>query len=202
MHPLNCACPDCDLLLSLPAGSSRRQRYCPRCNASLGSGRGSFPALASTALAGLILFFPAVTLPLMRFTLAGQSDNNSVWEGIADLWQQGFPLLAVTVMVCSLLAPLVQLLVCFSIACCVQLSRFPAYYPSLLKIANTAKHWSMLEVYAIGILVAYVKMMGDGDVTILSGCYCLAAVMVCAILSEQLFDNDHAWAAWQQGKAP
>lgn len=202
MPAFNCACPDCDLLLALPEGRQRQQRYCPRCKAPLGSGHGSFAALASIALAGLILFIPATTLPLMRFTLVGQSDSNSLWEGIADLWHQGFPLLAVTVLLCSLLAPLIQLLVCFTIACCVQLHRFPQCYPQLVKTANTAKHWSMLEVYAIGILVAYVKMMGDGDVDILSGCYCLAAVMVCAILSEQLFDNDHAWQAWQQSRHP
>lgn len=56
----------------------------------------------------------------------------------------------------------------------------------------------MLEVYAIGILVAYVKMMDDGEIHILSGSYCLAGLMISLILCAQSFNAEQAWQFWQR----
>jgi paraquat-inducible protein A len=56
----------------------------------------------------------------------------------------------------------------------------------------------MLEVYAMGIIVAYVKMMDPGEVSVASGTYCLVGLLLCSILCSQYFHEEQAWQYWEQ----
>ncbi|WP_372865161.1 paraquat-inducible protein A [Spongiibacter sp.] len=193
------ACPDCDLLQRLPPPQAAQRAHCPRCAAVLAEPPPRFPQLSlAAALCGLMLFIPATCLPILRFTLAGQTGSNTLAEGILRLWQQGFELLALLVLLCSLLAPLLHLLLNTFIGLCQALQRCPSSFAHCIKLSHFMQDWSMLEVYAIGILVAYVKMMDDGDIEILSGSYCLAGLMVSLILCAQSFNSERAWQFWEQ----
>ena len=192
------ACPDCDLLVEAAPKPGLRA-HCPRSNAVVAQPASRFPQLSLAAgLTGLILFVPATALPIMQFTLAGQTGSNTLAEGVLRLWQEGFPLLSLLVLLCSLIAPLMHLLLNSYIGLCQYRRRIPGNFASCIKLAHFMQHWSMLEVYAIGILVAYVKMMDDGDVEILSGSYCLAGLMLSLIICAQSFDSERAWCDWEQ----
>ncbi len=193
------ACPDCDLLQHLPPPRAKQRAHCPRCAAVIAEPPPRFAQLSlASALCGLILFLPATTLPILRFTLAGQTGSNTLAEGVLRLWQQGFELLSLLVLLCSLLAPLLHLLLNSFIGLCQLRQRCPAHFAPCIKLSHFMQEWSMLEVYAIGILVAYVKMMNDGDIEILSGSYCLAGLMISLILCAQSFNSERAWQFWEQ----
>ena len=193
------ACPDCDLLQTLPRLESKKRAHCTRCNAVLAEAPPRLPQLSLAAgLCGLILFIPATCLPLLQFTLAGQTGSNTLAEGVLRLWQQDFKLLSLIVLLCSLLAPLMHLLLNTFIALCQHLNYCPPSFSRSIKLGNFMQEWSMLEVYAIGILVAYVKMMDDGEIHILSGSYCLAGLMISLILCAQSFNAEQAWQFWQR----
>ena len=118
--------------------------------------------------------------------------------GVARLWQEGFPALALLVCLCSLIAPFIQLLATVVVSGSQYTGTLPRAYPRWIKSAVFLQHWSMLEVYAIGILVAYVKMMDTGDVMIGNGSYCLAALILCLIATSLLFDPASAWRYWEK----
>lgn len=198
-HTAAIACPDCDLLLavneSAPTGSVLR---CPRCGAAVRDSGASDPQVTfAVAATGLVVFVPAVALPILQFTLAGQQGSNTLLAGVARLWQEGFPTLAMLVLLCSLAAPFIQLLATAVVTASQWTGTTVRAYPRWVKSAVFLQHWSMLEVYAIGILVAYVKMMDTGDVTIGSGTYCLAVLIVCLIATSKLFDSTSAWQHWE-----
>lgn len=192
------ACPDCDLLVAAQAKPGLRA-HCPRCNAAVAHPPSRFPQLSFAAgLTGLVLFIPATALPIMKFTLAGQTGSNTLAEGVLRLWQEGFPLLSLLVLLCSFLAPLLHLLLNSYIGLCQLRQRIPRHFGISIKLAHFMQHWSMLEVYAIGILVAYIKMVDDGEVQMLSGSYCLAGLMLSLIICAQSFDSERAWRDWEQ----
>ncbi|MBD2859771.1 paraquat-inducible protein A [Spongiibacter sp. KMU-158] len=202
------ACQDCDQLLQTAVLSEHQRARCPRCGARLEGvavkSLHRYPGLAA-AIAGLILFFPAISLPIMEFELIGQHGTNTLWEGVWTLWQVGFPLLAMLVLLCSLLAPLCHLLL--SIRTSWQLGSektLPPSFPQQLKALHFFQHWSMVEVYAISILVAYIKLLSDGEVMLLSGSYCIAALLICLIVTSQQSHAETAWQAWeaQQKRRP
>jgi paraquat-inducible protein A len=193
------ACHDCDLLVETVAIGRGQQLRCPRCRALLhvAHDNPSDNSLAlAAAVAGLILFIPAVSLPLLSFELAGQSGSNTLVDGIIQLWKEGFPLLSLLVLLCSFVAPLLQLCLTTAVVLALRSGSLPRSFPLLVRTAQFFQHWSMLEVYAISILVAYVKMLSDGDVGILIGSYCLAGLLVNLVLTARYFDSEMAWRAW------
>lgn len=196
------ACPDCDMLLQTSAAENHLEGRCPRCNAVLWHAAKHTDTISfAAAISGLILFYPAVTLPILKFNMVGQNGSNSLLGGISRMWLENEQVLALLILLCSLVAPLMHLLltavVCFS----VRFNHYPSHFPLWIKYKCWMQSWSMLEVYAIGIIVAYVKTMHDGEVSVSGGTYCLSALLVCVILSSQYFHEEQAWQHWEQNKA-
>lgn len=192
------ACPDCDMLLHTADAAPDRQGHCPRCDALLwdvSNHSGDIDFVA--AISGLLLFLPAMTLPVLHFSMAGQNGSNSLVGGVWRLWQENEQALAALILLCSIVAPLAHLLLATAIGLSQRLGQYPAHYPLWLKWHHRMRNWSMLEVYAIGIIVAYVKMMHDGDVLVANGTYCLAALLLCIILCNQYFRDEQAWQHWE-----
>ena len=164
------ACPDCDLLLQTAQSDHTLEGRCPRCKAVLWHAAKHTDTVSfAAAISGLILFYPAMTLPILKLKMVGQHGSNSLLGGIYRMWVEQEQILAVLIMLCSLLAPLLHLLltavVCFS----VRFNHYPSHFPLWIKYKCWMQSRNMLEVYAMGIIVAYVKMMHDGEVTVSAG---------------------------------
>jgi paraquat-inducible protein A len=195
------ACPDCDLLLQTTQDDHRMEGRCPRCKAVLWhSAKHTDTISFAAAISGLILFYPAITLPILKFSMVGQNGSNSLIGGIYRMWLEQEKMLAILILLCSLIAPLMHLLLTAVVCLSIRLNHFPPHFPQWLKYKCWMQSWSMLEVYAMGIIVAYVKMMHDGDVSVSGGTYCLCALLLCVILSSQYFYEEQAWQHWEQNK--
>ncbi len=199
--PQYLACQDCDQLLQIEPISPKQRARCPRCGAKLEGvavmQKNQLFGLPA-AIAGLIVFFPAISLPMMEFELIGQRGTNTLWQGVLRLWEVGFPLLSLLVLLCSLLAPLLHLLLTSYLAQQLRRSRpLPDTFPSLLNAMHFFQPCSPVEVYALRILVAYITLLSDGEVVLLHGRFCIAALLFCLVLSSQLFHTEQAWRTWE-----
>ncbi|MDJ0609814.1 MAG: paraquat-inducible protein A [Kiloniellales bacterium] len=159
------ACRDCDLLVqevSLRPGAAAK---CPRCGAVLYRNKpdGMDRTLAFT-VAGLILFVVANAFPLMAFQLQGRSDSNRLITGVLDLFAQGMWELASLVFLTSILAPLVYLCGMLYVLGPLRLGRRPPGLAVVFKFVRKLRSWAMLEVYTLGIFVAFVKLADFGAV--------------------------------------
>lgn len=193
------ACPDCDLLLQTADSDHRQQGHCPRCAATLWNAASPSADIdLAAAISGLLLFVPAMSLPILKLDMVGQLGSNSLLGGVWRLWLENEHLLAVLILLCSLLAPLMHLLLTAMIGISIRLKRYPDHFPAWLKCKVWMQSWSMLEVYAMGIIVAYVKMMDPGEVSVANGTYCLVGLLLCIILCSQYFHEEQAWQYWEQ----
>lgn len=193
------ACPDCDLLLQTRDSDHRQQGHCPRCSATLWHAASPNKDIdLAAAISGLLLFIPAMSLPILKLDMVGQLGSNSLLGGVKRLWLENEHMLAVLILLCSLFAPLMHLLLTAMIGISMRLQYHPRHFPAWLKAKVWMQSWSMLEVYAMGIIVAYVKMMDPGEVSVASGTYCLGGLLLCVILCSQYFHEEQAWQYWEQ----
>jgi len=159
------ACHDCDLLVRVVPLSAGAKAKCARCGALLyrENADGIDRTLAFT-VAGLALFVLANAYPLLTFELEGRSQANRLISGVIDLFGQGMWELASLVFLTSILAPLIYLGGMLYVLLPLRLGRRPLGLAAVFRFVQKLRSWAMLEVYALGIFVAFVKLSDFGAV--------------------------------------
>ena len=158
MDPL-IACHECDLLQqsrALPMGATAR---CPRCGAVLyRRKRNSLDRVLALTIAGLILFTVANVYPFLTFRLEAQIQETTLITGIIELYDQGMWIVAGVVLLTSIVMPLLELTGMLYVLLPLKFNRRPWKLPLFFRMARSFKPWGMMEVFMVGILVAFVKL--------------------------------------------
>jgi len=193
-HQSQLICHECDALLRMPAVQVGQKVVCPRCGCTLyKSRRDTVDRGLALSLAALILFVPANFLPIMTLDILGQENADTLYKGVLQLYVQGYWWMALLVFVCSMLAPLLEFLLITGICTLVKLRRYNLLLIQMLKIQGHIKRWGMLEVFMLGILVAYVKMIDEGEIHLGMGLYCFIGLLLVTTLNAVLFDTHAIW---------
>lgn len=199
-HQSQLICHECDALLRMPTVRVGQKVVCPRCGCTLYKcRRDPVDRGLALSLAALILFVPANFLPIMTLDILGQENADTLYKGVLQLYVQGYWWMALLVFVCSMLAPLVEFLLITGICILVKLRRYNLLLIHMLKIQGHIKRWGMLEVFMLGILVAYIKMIDEGEIHLGMGLYCFIGLLLATTLNAVLFDTHTIWE--QVGKA-
>jgi paraquat-inducible protein A len=153
------ACHECDLLQqsrALPMGATAR---CPRCGAVLcRRKRNSLDRVLALTIAGLILFIVANTYPFLTFRLEAQIQETTLITGIIELYNQGVWIVAGVVLLTSIVMPLLELAGMLYVLLPLKFNRRPWSLPLFFRMVRSVKPWGMMEVFMVGILVAFVKL--------------------------------------------
>jgi paraquat-inducible protein A len=153
------ACHECDLLHQrqpLPPGGTAR---CSRCGAKLYSRkRNSLDRVMALTLTGLILFIVANVYPFLTFKLEAQIQETNLITGIIELYNQGMWIVAGVVLLTSILMPLLELTGMLYVLLPLKFNRQPWKLPVFFRLVRSIKPWGMMEVFMVGILVAFVKL--------------------------------------------
>ena len=187
-------CPDCGLfqrLPPLPRGSVAR---CPRCAAVLRRRRVD-PVGRSLALAvtGLLLFALALSLPFMDVEVGGLVRATSLLTGPAELEQQGAWELALAVLVTTLGAPLGRLLLLTYVLLGLHLPRPPRHLYAVFRWIEWLSPWSMVEVFLLGIFVAYTRLIELAHVEVGGAVAALGALMLATAAADGALDHEAVW---------
>jgi paraquat-inducible protein A len=153
------ACHECDLLQqsrALPMGATAR---CPRCGAVLyRRKRNSLDRVLALTIAGLILFTVANVYPFLTFRLEAQIQETTLITGIIELYNQGMWIVAGVVLLTSIVMPLLELTGTLYVLLPLKFNRRPWSLPLFFRMVRIFKPWGMMEVFMVGILVAFVKL--------------------------------------------
>lgn len=188
------ACPECDLLLANVRLEAGQEATCPRCGHVVREGKPDSVlralALSST---GLVLFAPAMGLPLLSLSILGLHQQCSLLQAVIALFQGGYPEVGLVVALCALAAPFANLWLMFSISLSLKVRHRPRVLPLLLRINHWIREWSMLEVFLLGVLVSMVKLRDMADLLPGPGLYCFTGLMLVTLLMESLVDEHEFW---------
>jgi paraquat-inducible protein A len=153
------ACHECDLLhqsQTLPPGGTAR---CVRCGAVLyRRKRNSLNRVLAWTIAGLTLFIIANVYPFLTFRLEAQIQKTNLITGIIELYNQGMWIVAGVVLLTSILMPLLELTGMLYVLLPLKFNQRPWKLSFIFRLVRKFKPWGMMEVFMVGILVAFVKL--------------------------------------------
>ncbi|MCB1864117.1 MAG: paraquat-inducible protein A [Chromatiales bacterium] len=188
------ACPGCDLIVGRVETAKAHTARCPRCASVVYRFR---PRAAERAVAlsfaGLMLWWPAVLLPIMRLDALGRAREVSMTESVAALLAHGDWDVALWVALFGLIAPLVQLGVHLLVNVAVLRRRTGRKSARALRVLHGIEEWGMLEIYLLGVMVSMIKLRDLAAVHVGGGLIALGALFVVLIALQRVEDRDSAW---------
>ena len=173
------------------SSSTRKERVrlrCPHCGLVLSQTvdhRTSRSRTAAFAISALILYPPAVLLPVLHIDRLGHAHETSIIDGISSLFRDGHEWLAMIVLICSVIIPLAKLLGMLWLASARIGSRARR---RLREAIESVGRWGMLDVLLVAALVALVKL---GDLVRIEpgpGAAIFAVMVVFSLLASACFD--------------
>lgn len=105
------------------------------------------------------------------------------------------PVVAFVVLFCAVIAPTLLISSIALSSACLAFNYHPSYLPKILKITYFIRHWSMLEVYMVSLMVAIFKLMNDVDLYFGVGFYFFIALL---LLNLTIISNYNHHSYWEK----
>ncbi len=187
-------CPLCGLFQAVPKLSRGTTARCERCNASLRSSR-TDPAGRSLAFAttALMLFLLAATQPFMELDLRGQTRQTGLFAGPEALNAQGMGELALVVLATTTIAPVLKLLATAWVLLGLRLANPPRSLATVFLWVERLSPWAMVEVFMLGVFVAYTKLTDLASVHVGIAVYALGGIMLAMAATDAALDHGTVW---------
>lgn len=200
--PHRTACHFCDTLheaKALPEGTAAQ---CLCCGAVLYQNRPASLARATAFSAtSLILMVVVHTFPFLTMDAAGIRTSLNLFAAARALVNEGSPLLGVTVVLFTIVTPLILasglLYVCGPLI--VGRAAPGAFF--VAKWMSKSEPWNMIEVFLLGVLVSLLKLGSVADVHFGTGFWAFGMLMICMAAAVAGIDRDELWDRLEVAKS-
>lgn len=188
------ACPHCDLLLKRTQLAVGQKARCPRCRYILFERKkNAVERTFAVSLAGLVSFFPAMTLPLLGLQAAGLKNEASLFQCVQSVVKSDLYLAGLLIFLFCLLVPLLRLFIIFYLSLQVLRRQRSAFDIDLFRIFHELEEWGMLEVFLLGLIVSLYKILGLADVIFGFGFIAFVLLLLSATLVTVFLDEELMW---------
>jgi paraquat-inducible protein A len=188
------ACHGCDLLVEEGNIPLHSKSMCPRCGSLLYEPKANTVNNSlALVITGLILLWPAISLPIMEMTILGDTSFNTLLKGVIKIYQAGYSWVAFMVFFTSILAPAAKLFVLLIVLLQIKLNRHTQLLPLLFRYYVKLDAWEMLDVYMIAMLVSVIKLFDIAGIHGGLGLYCFVGLLLTSILITVTLDKKQIW---------
>jgi paraquat-inducible protein A len=196
-------CPDCGQMQIIPALRPGSKAICLRCDNVLRHTRRD-PLLLPLALniSALILFLLGATLTLMSVSTAGQHRAAGLITGPVEMERYGLWEISAVVLVTTVAAPLARVLCMLAVLLGLRMARPPAELRTIFAWTEHLRPWSMVEIYLLGLFVAYVRLSGMAVVDLGPAIFALGGLMIIMVLADYTLDGQAVWEAMKPRGRP
>ena len=196
---VSCECPDCGLFQQIGRLRPGEMAMCERCSALLRRRRrNSLGTTFALSTASFMLMPVASMEPVLGFRFAGQERLTSLFGLPLAFEQADMPLLAIAVFATTVVAPFVRVLCSVVLlgSLVVKGGRLPhAVLVLLARLRELLGPWAMLEVFLLGLFVAYTRLEAKSTVEVGVGLYALGALVVVTAWTDCWMDRHALWEA-------
>lgn len=196
------ACPSCELLcrtVTLP-GQARAHSDCPRCGAQIHPRKPeSLSRTWALVISAYLLYIPANLLPMTYSTKLGLTQVDTIMSGVIYFVTTGVWPLALIIFVASICVPMIKLILLTLLLVSVK-GRWrwrPVERTRFYRIVEAIGRWSMVDIFAVTIVAALVKVGALATVEIGLGALFFGAVVVLTMLAAMTFDPRLIWDAME-----
>jgi paraquat-inducible protein A len=133
---------------------------------------------------------------MSRRTMLGDYDN-TILNGVLELWQDGAWDLAIIVFTASIVVPLLKLLALLVLLLSTHRGSTEHLQERtrLYRIIEFIGQWSMLDIFVVALLMALVHFRQLAEISAGSGAVAFGTVVVMTMLASQSFDPRLIWDA-------
>ncbi|HYN37726.1 MAG TPA: paraquat-inducible protein A [Rhodospirillales bacterium] len=187
-------CHECDLLQQLPPLPSRGAIACPRCGSVLLAAK---PERLERALVlyltALILLIIANAFPFLTMKVQGLEQSSHLLSGAIDLYRQGMWEVSVAVVLFVFVFPLLKIVTGLLVVGPLAYGRgFPGA-EALYRLFDRLHPWAMTEIFLLGVLVAYTKLIDLATVELGPSLYAFLGLIVALIAADSTVDPHQVW---------
>ena len=118
----------------------------------------------SYAFTALILFIVANMFPIIKVYILGQENDLTIPHMIYSLFLEEFYVVGSIVLVVVIIAPLSVILSYLALAILVKFKLFKGLSRHIISFLVISRNWAMVDIFAVSILVALVKLFGYAQV--------------------------------------
>ena len=109
-------------------------------------------------IAALILFLVANAFPILSMSIGGQTNASSILDSAWALYSDHMWPLALAVALAGTVLPLAKILIMLAVLVPMRLNWHPPWIVDAFRWVERLQPWAMMEVYLLGVIVAYVKL--------------------------------------------
>lgn len=188
-------CPCCGLFQTVPRLKRGQVAFCTRCNAQLARRRRTAPIAAPTAfcIASAALYIALLITQLLTINVHGRVNTVTILTGPIELGREGFGEIGVIVGLTTLVMPGIVIALMGAILYGASKRQMPDWAPRLMSWYERLREWSMIEVYILGVFVAYTKLIDLAIVDLQAGVFLIAALMITMAATDSTLDVERVW---------
>jgi len=187
-------CPCCGKVHHVPLLSAQSEARCVRCASVLARGDdGSAPAqrTAAAALGALVLYLPAIALPIVEIERLGHRRVSSLASGVVDLLTHGDLAIGLVVLAFSIVLPAAKILLLLELSL-LRLTR-RAHRAASHRWIERLGRWSMMDVLMLALLVMVVKLGDLVAVRLGPAVWAFAGCVALSLIASACFDPRSLW---------
>ena len=187
-------CPGCGLFQMVPALPPGAIAQCIRCPTLLRRTTiHRLDHIVALTLAALVLLAVMCATPLMSVDKAGIFHVANLFSGPQELVRQDMAPLAAVILFVTVVAPLGKLFGILYVVIRAHEARPPSHLRRVFALAERLRPWSMLEVFVLGVFVAYSKLGGLVEIGLRTGVYALLALTILLVWVDSALDREKVW---------
>jgi paraquat-inducible protein A len=187
------ACHCCGKIHRLPPLGERVEAICVRCRATIaGASRtSSRQRTAAAAIAALVLYGPAITLPLLEIEQLGHHHSSNLLLGTWELVRHGSWFVGGVVLLFSIVLPFLKLVFLLELSVLGLTPR--RHRAATYRIMEVLGKWSMMDVLLIAFMVMLVKLGTLVEFHLGPAVIAFALCVVMSMVASMSFDPHSIW---------
>jgi paraquat-inducible protein A len=189
-------CHECGTIQRVPAMQPNTRALCPQCDAVLRHTRADpFSLPLALNLAALMMFGIGAFWTLLSVSTAGQWRDANLLTGPEELRTFGLWELSLVVLSTTFAAPLVRILSMIVVLAGLRLPHRPPGIRMVFAWIERVRPWSMVEIFLLGLFVAYVRLSGIVHIDLGPAILALATLTVTMLAADIMLDPQAVWEA-------
>ncbi len=196
-------CAHCGLICSVPVTPTILRADCPRCGQGLPAPRGrSFELALACAVAGAAFFLFAAVAPFLEISSYGHFRLARLETGPEELVAQGWYFIGIMVLLVTVVAPGTRLTIVIATLFGVGRQWVPrSLLREIFRWYEPLRPWAMVDVYLLGFLVAYSRLVSLAQVRLDTALFALAGLMLCVAATDTFLDSEAVWRTIDDGRS-
>lgn len=187
-------CHECDLLNDVPELDVGQKAFCSRCGYLLAANRRHAESkIFAFSAAALVFLLLSSAFPFLGFSARGQEQTVTLIQSVAILVTENFQELALVVFASIIAVPAALLLGIAYVSTAILLGHRLPCTRRILRWVLVLVPWSMAEIFLIGILVSFIKIVSLADVALGLSFWSYALFTVCMTVVILHIDKRELW---------